>query len=1118
MANNQNTNQNNNQDFFNELEAAIKHLKSLDAALNKSDTKLNDLGESIRKLYASVDSRKAERLNTLVKNLEAVIKIIDSLKTDNIKDLGVNIRELKTAIEDLNNIKIDNLKDLKDNIGEIKDSTKGLGEIKIDTANFEEISKVLDGVNERLEKFLVQCNGLSAVNLGKLKQLSISFEEDAILKDPKKRQEKRDKAYIENHRYRRYNDDQLDLIIKESELKLNQGVEILTAAKNRADAEMMKQLKSLAYTNIQDIPASVISSAFDTRDTSFASYRQLGEKAASNKVKRNRSGVVEASRGITNNRTLDNAQRKLDIAEARKALIANNPKNDALSNILSGILGVNGAALNDFAALIPGVKGQAARVKELKANEDVIKEKYATKNRELTNKEITEAQKIKNSGLSDDEIKTKLEKLGLDIHKERQKQTADYTQELIDNEEALGVASKGLASSLTNLLIGFKVLTMSVKALWTVSKNAAQSNTNMVSSLKSMGASVNEVNSDSIQFFTNELENSSQRIKTIGRNIGDAFGGAFAGWVTLADSILEGIEWITEKLAEIPEFFGLGLSADNKKASQYSTYVLEHIATRLDNGIDVNGVEVKVDKEVVYQSLASTFGQAKVQGFDNTSSAHLSSLISDMAASIVGNNTGTTYEAVSKQLTDAVFNGSNAASAYGIVIDDQILAGYAALEKELDIVNVQYTDAYKTSLRYQMAEEMLAKGNSEEMQNKIKQWKQLGDVMQTTTGQLFDFQEVQSIEAKDFTIPEIGKDGKVTVNTLDEINRGLAESCELMVHTASGMLTWQEAVVYVNGDLSRLKTYLNEVSGEMIYAADDYIPTLSKEEQKLWRELNNGLIAFAEYARHVGLSDQEIRDLARDVGFTEENIFDLNVVLDQLTKDGYTLNFNYSDITKAVEEAERLKKALDDDEDDPAKKELLKYTKNIQKYVNDGYKFSDGSTINDLDGDGNTAWWDPGDLWEYIFNEEKKATMGDFSNVAKFNNYGYLKVDPRNNPRYAYMYDSDLPYELTNLYDEGHYDGGISTKEHIARISEGNVREAIINLDSAQGINALSSALNIALGGNNQSGIHVENLIVRNEGINIAENNNQWRRVAERIDKELSILQLRGGNLNYGLK
>lgn len=152
--------------------------------------------------------------------------------------------------------------------------------------------------------------------------------------------------------------------------------------------------------------------------------------------------------------------------------------------------------------------------------------------------------------------------------------------------------------------------------------------------------------------------------------------------------------------------------------------------------------------------LGDIASSAKQSGFTNQSAANLAIGTYDTAMELA-HKYGQEASKVAQDLADAWLTGSDAAKEYGIVVNDQVLAGYMA-SKGVDIVNVEITDAMKQYYRYQLMMEQAAQSNSDAMSEQIKDWTQLGAIIDKTKGKLFSFDEVINMEGFDPTIPEVG--------------------------------------------------------------------------------------------------------------------------------------------------------------------------------------------------------------------------------------------------------------------------------------------------------------------------------------------------------------------------
>lgn len=152
--------------------------------------------------------------------------------------------------------------------------------------------------------------------------------------------------------------------------------------------------------------------------------------------------------------------------------------------------------------------------------------------------------------------------------------------------------------------------------------------------------------------------------------------------------------------------------------------------------------------------LGDIASSAKQSGFTNQSASNLAIGTYDTAMELA-HKYGQDASKIAQDLADAWLTGSDAAKEYGIVVNDQVLAGYMA-SKGVDIVNVEITDAMKQYYRYQLMMEQAAQSNSDAMSEQIKDWTQLGAIIDKTKGKLFSFDEVINMEGFDPTIPEVG--------------------------------------------------------------------------------------------------------------------------------------------------------------------------------------------------------------------------------------------------------------------------------------------------------------------------------------------------------------------------
>ena len=171
------------------------------------------------------------------------------------------------------------------------------------------------------------------------------------------------------------------------------------------------------------------------------------------------------------------------------------------------------------------------------------------------------------------------------------------------------------------------------------------------------------------------------------------------------------------------------------------------------------GISSAESKDKIAGAQASISTSAQQSGFSLSSSNNLAGN-TYKAAQQIADKTSEQASDVAKKLADAWLNGSDAAKEYGVVVNDQVLTGYMA-SQGVDIANVEITDAMKQYYRYQLMMEQLSSSNRDAMQDMIKEWTQLGFIIDKTKGKLFSFDEVIQLTAADPTIPEVGGSGLV---------------------------------------------------------------------------------------------------------------------------------------------------------------------------------------------------------------------------------------------------------------------------------------------------------------------------------------------------------------------
>lgn len=111
----------------------------------------------------------------------------------------------------------------------------------------------------------------------------------------------------------------------------------------------------------------------------------------------------------------------------------------------------------------------------------------------------------------------------------------------------------------------------------------------------------------------------------------------------------------------------------------------------------------------------------------------------------------------------------------------------------------------------------------------------------------------------------------------------------------------------------------------------------------------------------------------------------------------------------------------------------------------------------------------------------------------------------------------DIHNKTDAFYNSGFASGGIGTKElHNATLFEGNKKEAIIPLETHQGIQYLADAMRAASGDTEEFG--GSNTVVNLTLTGIFDTNDQaaWERVGRKVAEVIDVQRQRRGDLNYG--
>lgn len=269
--------------------------------------------------------------------------------------------------------------------------------------------------------------------------------------------------------------------------------------------------------------------------------------------------------------------------------------------------------------------------------------------------------------------------------------------------KALGLMSSGITAAVAST----GIITAAIVLLSKVTLDAHKNTVAYARALQSMGIELSNFEKNNIET-SNQMRDLGNRIDNVGQAIGEKLYPALG-------MILDIVDFITG-----------GISSEESK---------KNIA--------------------LAQSNIST--SAQQSGFDLSSANNLAGNTYKIAQQIA-DTTSEQASDVATKLADAWLNGTDAAKEYGVVVNDQVLTGYMA-SQGIDIANVQITEAMKQYYRYQLMMEQLNASSSETMQDMIKEWTELGFIIDKTKGKLFSFDEVIQLTAADPNIPTVDGDG-----------------------------------------------------------------------------------------------------------------------------------------------------------------------------------------------------------------------------------------------------------------------------------------------------------------------------------------------------------------------
>ena len=292
-------------------------------------------------------------------------------------------------------------------------------------------------------------------------------------------------------------------------------------------------------------------------------------------------------------------------------------------------------------------------------------------------------------------------------------------------------------------------LVAGLTALTVAGGKASQANLQVYQSLRQLG----EV-SDSLSVKSLENANNLIRLK-------EQWSGVVKDFEELFEPIFAGLLKFGNDFGRAS---GLGKGTVLERGNNESQNILIDYANGL---LAKNGTPTDQSMSILNDIVTG----GKQLGFSNNSSAYLGTNIYDMALE-AQKKYGISAQDIAPLITKSIMSGDSSASQFGLNLSDDVLKGWLMQEKGIDAVNTQMSEAKLSAYRLELAQLEMNQVGSDSLQKQISQWKQYGSLIESTKNQLFSFDEVITMQANDFSIPELGVDGSIT----SELNSDLDEA------------------------------------------------------------------------------------------------------------------------------------------------------------------------------------------------------------------------------------------------------------------------------------------------------------------------------------------------------
>jgi len=607
----------------------------------------------------------------------------------------------------------------------------------------------------------------------------------------------------------------------------------------------------------------------------------------------------------------------------------------------------------------------------------------------------------------------------------------------------------GLTSTLGAAVPVVGLVTASLVAMERAGRAANQRNVELAGAFKTLGIEQTALMSSSIES-ANRANELSVQWKKVGQDLQDAFQPVF--------------EFLLKASQALADFFTFTSPYDNVggSSSSYSGALGSPDILKFMAGLEADNISTISDSSRV---LAEIVGRARQVGFDLASANNLAIGTYEQAIK-KAKELGLVANDVARDLANAWQKGSDAAAKYGVILSDNVLAGWMS-ERGYDPM-VEVSDAMKEAYRYQlMLEQLNTSMTQQEMSEYIRHWEELGAQINEARQSLFEFDEVINLTAKDTTVPTIlGTDGTLSVEprldkpALDELYEYIKDNPALM--NLLLLLPREDLALFleiVKRNPGRLDILLDSVPTDSVQAFRDWIhKTAALQNIKVGHIDTTLLDNFRRQVQSmvIQLRVQPVFTSWQEKGsqgYMTAGQSAMNLIEDERTK---YLGTKVSSTSTTTQTQTQTQTTTQVKTKTSAATNSRTQPPTLQEAVKEAFYHFGGKT--------NSLGFGTGGQ----YSQDRIMAVINRTGLRQWNSMSWADREKE-------LKNSSWLTTITGGY-LGFAKGGIGTKEMDARLFEGNRAEAVIPLETPEGINYLANAMQEAASRGSLSGgdqIHV---------------------------------------------